>query len=188
MRPGASCLVLLALAALLLAPPVAAAPASGLGSAVPGARGPFASAPKPGLGRVSYRARPGWGALAGTRYERNEALLRRRAAFRHGRPFGWGYGAFHGLPLGYGGFLASYGAEPILPEFVPPLPKPEWPAAIGIPPSPVEPPAIYVIGERRASVGLSRPKRAGGKPVAVSRGRPGQIASGPVFIRIPSAR
>jgi hypothetical protein len=178
MRPGAFHLSFAAALALILAAP--ANPAS----AAPQARGAGAA----GAGHVFHMAHRG-GLRA--RIGQGRVLGPRLPAFRHGAGrfdrrdrFGHGYGGLLGLPIGYGygawddGY-AGYNEEPE------PAPKPEWPTRVGIPPSPVAPPAIYVIGGGRKAAAAPRKRSAASAPAA---GGSAQVASAPRFIPVPSGR
>jgi hypothetical protein len=107
---------------------------------------------------------------------------------RFGRRRDFGYGGYLGLPVGY---AYDPWAEPgtVLAEPERPL-RPEWPTSIGIPPSPVSPPAIYVIGrDRRDGARVSRRQTGrAGSGMQVSDGTSPRLASGPVFIPVPSGR
>ena len=147
MRPGAFHLSFAAALALLLATPAqyASAAPQGRGAGRFGA-GPAFQMPY----RGGLRARIGQGRVLGPRF----------SAFRHGagrvgHGDRFGYGGLFGLPIGYGSgpWDNGYTGHPEEPE---PAPKPEWPTRVGIPPSPVAPPAIYVIGGGRKAAAAPR--------------------------------
>ena len=115
----------------------------------------------------------------------------RKRGFR--KPSGFDAAGLIGFPFGVG--LDGLGTFPEpLPADAPP-PKQDLPTTIGIPASPVEPPAIYVIGGRtgssRAAAGSASVRT--GQPAPVVRetantGRSEQVASGPLILRVPSGR
>lgn len=135
---------------------------------------------KPGPGRFPHGfARGGAGHHGGAFH---------RARFRYGGWYGGGFGysgAFYGLPYAYadGYNYVTGGAPPVLGP-------PQWPVAVGIPPSPVQPPAIYVIGGNRQNAAVSRRGRspASADRARISESASGQMASGPAFIRVPPGR
>jgi hypothetical protein len=99
-----------------------------------------------------------------------------RYGYGYGDRFGHGYG--FGGPFGYGfGGGYAWGGGTSVVEAAPP--RPAWPTTIGIPASPVQPPAIYVIGGTpRSAASSRRTERAGNATVA----------SGPRIITLPSGR
>lgn len=72
--------------------------------------------------------------------------------------------------------------------------RPDRPSSLGIPPSPVQPPALYVIGQAQPAARVRRETRsypsAGSRVVAglAERAREPGAAAAPLFIRIPSGR
>ena len=187
MRPEASHLLfapVLAVLAAIVAQPASAAPlGGGAGPARAGYSSGFAGAGR--LGGPSSRGGVAASLRAGRSFGLGTASAFGRGAGRFGRGsrFGYGYGyGYLGLPIGYGYGSDWSGTAPAEPMFAP---APQWPVQVGIPASPVAPPAIYVIGGSR---------RAAAAPAARSRGsatvtpRAGQLASAPRFITVPSAR
>ena len=177
MRPGAFHLSFAAALALILAAP--ANHASAAPQARGGGAGPGHSFHMPHRGGL--RARIGQGRVLGPRFS---AFRHGAGRFGHRDRFGYGYGGLLGLPIGYGygpwddGY-ARYAEEPE------PVPKPEWPTRVGIPPSPVAPPAIYVIGGGRKAAAAPRRRSAG--PGSATGGS-AQVAAAPRFIPVPSGR
>ena len=189
MRPGASRLCLAASVALLAAALTQTASAAPLR----GGAGPARAGHPSGLAGHGNIVRPPHDGGFGARFRAGRPFGFRAVGFPHGggrfghrhrHGFGYGYGGWLGLPIGYGygvwdDRLAGYSGEPE------PAPKPEWPTMIGIPPSPVAPPAIYVIGSSRRAAAASA-RRSAAVP-SVSRGS-AQVASAPRFIRVPARR
>jgi hypothetical protein len=186
MRPGISRFALgalLGLAGLAGAlTPLSAEPGRGGFSAIgrhAGAASPLGAA----IGRDDRGPRRG--AFLGSRFRDRDAALRGHG--RHGR-FGSRY-RHHGPLIGYGYGVGWWGGAPmpLVPE--PQTVKLEWPTSIGIPPSPVQPPALYVIGAapKRAAVAPRLRLRQGAARAGTSAGS-GRFASGPVFIPVPGAR
>jgi hypothetical protein len=202
MRPGASRLYLaaaLALAASGAFSPVLSAPRAGAGvgarPAFVGQSGRLISRPPVGPRPGTYSAQAGFGVLPGERFGAIDAFFRRRGDFRRfgrfGR-YGPGFGAFYGLPYGAdcdcGG--GAYDGEAMAGE-PKSVGKPEWPTTIGIPPSPVAPPALYVIGSERRNASVSRRRSAQvsiRNGIQASGATSGRLASGPMFIQVPSGR
>jgi hypothetical protein len=202
MRPGASRLYLaaaLALAASSAFSPVLSAPRAGAGV---GTRPAFAGhggrlIPRPHIGppRDTYGARAGFLALPGRGFGATDAFFWRRADVRRfgrfGR-YGLGFGAFYGLPYGADCDcgVGAYDGEALAGE-PKSVGKPEWPTTIGIPPSPVAPPALYVIGSERRNASVSRRRSAQvsiRNGIQASGATSGRLASGPMFIQVPSGR
>lgn len=141
---------LLGIAAFVAAPEADAAGAGAIGGGFgPSALGPgggVVAARRGFVGTVprGYRGhhRQGWRGAYGYGYGRHPG---RWGQGRYG--YGYGYGA-----AGYGyaaGYAYGGGAYPVEP---PPASQP----AVGIPPSPVAPPAIYVIGPKTKRVAVRR--------------------------------
>ena len=190
MRPGAFHLSLAAAIALLAASLTLEATAAPLS----GGAGPARFGSSFRTNRPTYRAgirkgRPfGYGA-AGFRSGTGRYGQGNRFGRGYGNGYGYGYGGgygfgFGGLPIGYGfgpwdDAFGGYDGEPA------PASKPEWPSRIGIPASPVLPPAIYVIGGSPRNA--AAPVRRGSRAAATTRSLD-QVASAPRFITVPSGR
>lgn len=143
MRPVMSCLV-----ALTLLP--AAIGASAGASAAPLMASGFSGGVRPGFaGRSGRLAEAGRGGFAGSRVKGWHGRLERfgpdrlGARRRHREGFGGGYGLF-GWP--FFGVNAAGTLDELCGSC---RERPVLPSAIGIAPSPVQPPAIYVIGEAK---------------------------------------
>lgn len=181
MRPGASRLCFVAIALGVLAIPI-----DHLHAAPIGARGGFA-APAAGFGPIGHVrpiVRPGFHGRQGSSLRTDgrfgRTLLHSRGG-RFGHDYGYGFGGF-GLPIGYGYGSWTDDGRPAEQE----TSKPGLPVAIGIPASPVQPPAIYVIGtspKGAASIRRPRPGSAGTSGQAASK-----LASAPRFVSVPSGR
>ena len=172
----------LAVLAAVFAQPASAAPlGGGAGPARAGYSSGFAGAGR--IGRPSSRGGVAASLRAGRSFGFGTASPFGRGAGRFGRGnrFGYGYGyGYLGLPIGYGS--EGLNASPAEPIFAP---VPQWPVQVGIPASPVAPPAIYVIGGSRRAAAASGARPAGS--ATVTRGT-GQLASAPRFITVPSGR
>jgi hypothetical protein len=193
MRPGAfrlpfaaACLI----AASAFSPDVSAAPRAGFSAGVRpvgfGHHSTVGFGGRPAFGLRAFGPRTGWAGSAPARFGRYDAFGRHRAGFgRYGRGFGFGGGVFGSAFLG--GCCGAEGGVAAIEERI----KPEWPTSIGIPPSPVLPPAIYVIGGERRNASLARrtTRRSAAAKGAFSAGAAApRLASGARFIPIPNGR
>jgi hypothetical protein len=193
MRPGAfrlpfaaACLI----AASVFSPDVSAAPRAGFfAGARPlgfGHHSMLGLGARPAFGLRALGRRTGLGGSAPALFGRYDAFGRDRAGSgRYGRGFGFG-GGFLGAGY-FGGCCGAEGGVAAIEERI----KPEWPTSIGIPPSPVLPPAIYVIGgeRRKASATRRTTRRPGAAKGAFSPGASApRLASGARFIPVPNGR
>lgn len=186
--------------AACFSPTLAGATGTGAGSPGPTfVAGPGALSVRPAGSGVAGGPGPA-AAVAGTRYGHGPAGY--RGLGRSGPGYGYGYGrqypfgAAFGLPWALDGLYPGYLPDgPGEPGFAQPL-RPEWPTTIGIPASPVQPPALYVVGgNARPAVrdrrGASPASSADPRVVAGLRRDPEAGAAGvapPLFIRVPSGR
>jgi hypothetical protein len=161
MRPGASRLPFAAaclIAAGAFSPDVLAASLAGVRPGMSGYGTGLGVSARPTFGPGAIGRGMGWNAPATARFGRSDAFERSRVGFGHDRTrfgrYGRGFG-FGGVVLDcafFGGCCAAETGPAIVEHRI----RPEWPTAIGIPPSPVQPPAIYVIGGERRNASLSR--------------------------------